>query len=111
MDVGVEIRRAVDSGKVLIGYRECEKNVLKGIGRLLIVSKQFENKKIEKLKHIANVAGIPFMQFEGSPAELGAICGRPHTVSTMLVLEEGKSKIVEIHKRGEKSKKKQANAK
>ncbi|MCX8190394.1 MAG: 50S ribosomal protein L30e [Candidatus Diapherotrites archaeon] len=106
METGVEIRRAVDSGKVLIGYRECEKNVLKGIGRLLVVSKQFEKKKIEKLKHIADIAGIPFMYFEGSPAELGAICGKPHTVSTILILDEGKSKIIEIGKRGEKGKKK-----
>ncbi|MEM4662479.1 MAG: 50S ribosomal protein L30e [Candidatus Diapherotrites archaeon] len=104
MEIENEIRRAIESGKVVLGYRECEKNVLKGIGRLLIVSKRFEKKKVEKLEHIAEVAKIPFLSFDRSPMELGAICGKPYAVSTILVLDAGKSKIMEAVKRGEKKK-------
>lgn len=99
MDIETEIRRAVDSGKVLIGFRECEKNVLKGIGKLLIVSKKLDEKKREKLKHIADVSEIPCIELEKGPMELGAICGKPYRASVMLIIDPGKSKVLEATKK------------
>ena len=104
MDMEKEIRRAVDTGKVLFGFRECEKNVLKGIGKLLIVSDNLESEKKEKLKYCAELSEIPCFDFEKSSLALGALCGKPHAVSAMLILDPGKSKILEITKKSSEKK-------
>ncbi len=102
MDVEKEIRRAVDTGKTVFGFRECEKNVLKGIGKLLIVSSNLEKEKKEKLKYFAELSNIAFFEFEKSSLDLGALCGRPHSISAMLIIDPGKSKVLEIAKSSEK---------
>lgn len=102
MDVEKEIRRAADTGKVLFGFRECEKNVLKGIGKLLIVSVNLESEKKERLRYCAELSEIPCFDFKKDSLALGAVCGKPHAVSAMLILDPGKSKILELQKSSEK---------
>ena len=104
MQAEKEIRRAVDTGKVIMGFRECEKNVLKGIGKLLIISNSVDEKKKEKLKYVAELSGIPFFDFEKSSIKLGALCGKPYAVSVMLILDPGKSKVLEITKKSREKK-------
>jgi len=104
MDIESEIRRAVDSGKVLIGFRECEKSVLKGIGKLLILSKKLDKKKKEKMKYIAELSGIPYLDFEKGSMKLGALCGKPYRASAILILDPGKSKVLEATKKSSEKK-------
>ena len=104
MDSEKEIRRAVDTGKVIIGFRECEKNVLKGIGKLLIVSGSVDEKKKEKLRYIAELSEIPYFDFKNTSMKLGALCGKPYPISVMLIMEPGKSKVLEITKKGSEKK-------
>jgi len=95
VDVSKEIRRAVDTGKVLFGWRETEKTVLGGSAKLVIVSSDLPAEDKEVLLAKALVAGIPVYAFTGSAVELGSLCGKPHTVRAMAVLDEGKSKVLE----------------
>jgi large subunit ribosomal protein L30e len=96
MDEKAEIRRAVDTGKVLFGLRESELNVLKGNGKMLVVSSNLDPKKMESLRHVAGLSKIPFHVFEGDSIQLGSVCGKPFAVSALLVQDTGKSKVTDL---------------
>ena len=96
MDERTEIRRAVDTGKVSFGYRQVEKSVLRGEGKLVVVTKNLAGKKAEKLKHVSGISGVNFYNFDGTSLQLGAVCGKPFAVSALLVIDEGKSKVLEL---------------
>ncbi len=98
MEVNIEIRRAVDTGKAQFGEKQAEKNILKGNGELIIISSNTKKLLKERLEHYAKLSEIPFYEFPGTSVELGSICGKPFPVSVLTVLSKGKSKILEIKK-------------
>ncbi|MBU0636584.1 50S ribosomal protein L30e [Candidatus Micrarchaeota archaeon] len=98
IDTAKEIRRAVDTGKVVFGFRQTEKNVLKGKGQIVIVSRNCPQRLSEKIQYLSQIAGIPFFELERNALYLGSICGKPFLVSSLLVLDKGKSKVLEIPK-------------
>jgi len=106
MEVNIEIRRAVDTGKVNFGEKQTEKNILKGNGELIIISSNAKKLLKERLEHYAQLSEIPFYEFQGTSIELGSVCGKPFPISVMTILSKGKSKILEIKDQKEKTKKK-----
>lgn len=106
VDNNKEIRRAVDTGKVLFGWRSTERNVLKGNGKLVILSANAPKQTAEKAMHLAAVAKMPVFDFPGTGQELGSVCGKPFVASIMLVQDTGKSKVLEIV--GEKAERRSA---
>ena len=96
MDINIEIRRAVDTGKVNFGEKQAEKNILKGNGELIIISSNAKKLLKERLQHYAKLSEIPFYEFQGTSTELGSVCGKPFPVSVITVLNKGKSEILEI---------------
>ncbi|MFH1663438.1 MAG: 50S ribosomal protein L30e [archaeon] len=103
MDINIEIRRAVETGKVSFGEKTAEKNILKGNGELIIISSNAKKLLKERLEHYAKLSEIPFFEFKGTSVELGSVCGKPFPVSAMTVLSKGKSKILEFDKTPEKT--------
>ncbi|MBU1120681.1 MAG: 50S ribosomal protein L30e [archaeon] len=93
IDEKKEIRRAVDTGTVLFGSKQSERNILKGKGELIIISNNTDKAIKERIIGIGNIAQIPFYEFKGNSIELGAVCGKPFPISVMIVLKKGKSKI------------------
>jgi large subunit ribosomal protein L30e len=91
-----EIRRAVDTGKVLFGTRQGEYSVKQGKGKLLILTKNTPVYTAEKMQHIASISEIPVYTFQGTGLELGEVCGKPFVVSSLLVLDVGKSKVADL---------------
>ena len=96
--MGNELRRAVDTGKVVFGSKEVEKSLLKDSGKGVIVSSTLQKLEKEKLKKIAALADIPFFEFEGTALELGAVCGKPFRISAAMVSDQGKSKVLSLLK-------------
>lgn len=104
IDQATEIRRAVDTGEVLFGIRETEKSVLHGKGELIIISSNCPIRSAEKLRHFSGIFGIPMIDFPGSGLELGAVCGKPFVVSTLVVINPGKSKVIGLTQTAAKAK-------
>ncbi len=96
VDTNKEIRRAVDTGKVSFGYKTCQKNLSKGEGELIIVSNNMPLNEKEKLEQLAKTENKKFFVYQDSGLTLGSICGKPFVVSAMIILDKGKSKILEI---------------
>ena len=93
-DAGKEIRRAVDTGKVEFGTKESIHSLRHGSGQLLVICQNMPELVAEDLRHLAKLAEIPVYAFAGNGLELGSVCGKPYVVSTLLVLDEGKSKVL-----------------
>jgi large subunit ribosomal protein L30e len=104
MDANIEIRRAVETGKVNFGEKTAEKNILKGNGELIIISSTAKKTIKERLEHYAKLSEIPFYEFQGTSTDLGSVCGKPFPVSVMTILSKGKSKILEVKDSKEKEK-------
>jgi large subunit ribosomal protein L30e len=96
MDANTEIRRAVDTGKVTFGTKESEYSLKLGEGQILILSQNTPLLTIEKLTHLAALSNVPVYRFAGNGLELGSVCGKPFVISSLLVLDQGKSKASEI---------------
>lgn len=93
-EAGKEIRRAVDTGKVEFGTKESVHALRHGEGQLLVIAQNTPELVVEDLKHLAKLAEIPVYLFAGNGHELGSVCGKPFVISTLLVREEGKSKVL-----------------
>jgi len=98
IDAAREIRRAVDTGKVVFGEKQSEKSILKGEGELVIISENTPARVKEMVGVQAGVSGMPVYGFAGSARELGAVCGKPFVVSVMAVKDAGKSKVLDLAK-------------
>ena len=94
VDLSKEIRRAVDSGKVVFGTKQTEKSLLVGKSRLVIIASNAPELALEKVYHQASVGGIPKIKFDGSGLQLGSICGKPFSILMMSVEDPGKSTII-----------------
>jgi large subunit ribosomal protein L30e len=99
IDANKQIRWAVDSGKVSFGKKSAEKSLLKGEGQLVIISANAPQQEAERVRALSKIAGIPIYSFKGNGIELGSVCGKPFVVSTMLVMDAGKSKVLELAKK------------
>ncbi len=95
-EAGKEIRRAVDTGKVLFGTKESLYSLKHGDGLLLVVTKNAPVLGLEEMNHIASLANVPVYKFAGNGLELGSVCGKPYVISTLLVTNEGKSKVLQL---------------
>lgn len=102
IDAKKEIRRAVDTGKVIFGMKQSEKSILKGKGELIIISSNANDLVKERLEEIGRISEIPSYGFDGTALELGSVCGKPFPVSVMVVLSKGKSQAAELKEKKEK---------
>ena len=96
IEVNKEIRRAVDTGKVAFGYKQCQKSLMKGEGELIIFSSNIPKNKKEIIKHLADVEGKKVYDYTQPGLTLGSICGKPFVVSTLIILDKGKSQVTEL---------------
>ena len=86
MDIERGIRVAVDTGKVILGSNKAIQAIKLGNG---------ENVKAD-IEAYSKLSEMPVYTFEGSSVELGSICGKPFTVSVLIIQEPGDSNILEI---------------
>jgi large subunit ribosomal protein L30e len=93
-DLTNDIRLAVDSGKTAIGLNTVISSIKENDAKVIIVATKNKEGNLQDLMHMANVAGIKVIPFEGNPVELGAVCGKPFSVSAVSVIEPGNSNIL-----------------
>ncbi|MCD6279960.1 50S ribosomal protein L30e [Candidatus Micrarchaeota archaeon] len=96
MDIIKAIRLAVDSGKVIVGMRECKRSIINGKGKIVILSKNCPRDAAKDIEYYSNIANIPFLRYDGTSLDLGQVCGYPYPVSVMVVIDEGDSDILNV---------------
>ena len=94
MTVDVELKRAFKTGKIEIGMKDTEKSVLFGTAKAVVMVSSVNSADKVRMKHICELAKIPFVLLNHIPLELGTIIGLSYPVSAVSVIDEGKSKIL-----------------
>jgi large subunit ribosomal protein L30e len=95
MDINRALRMAIDTGKVLLGAKETERALKNKKVQLVILAsncQQSYRSKFYKYK------SVPKYKFSGTNIELGSACGKPFPISSIAVLDEGSSKIMDLVK-------------
>ncbi|MCL5433476.1 MAG: 50S ribosomal protein L30e [Candidatus Marsarchaeota archaeon] len=94
-DISGSIRLAVDSGEVVLGVRSSVAAIRDNTAKLIIVASQNKKGLVEDVEHIAKLADIKIVKFDGNSMDLGVVCGKQHSVSSLAVISPGNSKILE----------------
>lgn len=96
MDIERGIRVAVDTGKVILGSNKTIQAIKLGNGELVVMAANAPKTLKDDIETYSKLSDIPVYTFEGSSVELGSICGKPFTVTTLIIQEPGDSNILEI---------------
>jgi large subunit ribosomal protein L30e len=95
-DLNSDIRLAVDSGKTAIGANEVIRALKTDKAKLVIVAATSSDSSKMDINHLAKLGDVKVITFGGNPIELGAVCGKPYSVSTLAIIEAGNSNILNI---------------
>ncbi|MGB9732791.1 MAG: 50S ribosomal protein L30e [Candidatus Micrarchaeia archaeon] len=93
-DLARDIRLAVDTGKVALGYREVVKSISSSEAKAVVVAARGKKSMVDDIVHMCNVAGIKVIKFSEGSMELGLICGKPYSVNALAVIDQGHSNIL-----------------
>jgi large subunit ribosomal protein L30e len=96
MDIERGIRVAVDTGKVILGSNKSLQAIKLGNGELVVMAANAPKTLKDDVETYSKLSEIPVHTFDGSSVDLGSICGKPFTVSVLVVQEPGDSNILEL---------------
>ena len=94
MDIERGIRVAVDTGKVILGSNKSLQAIKLGNGELAIIAENAPKDVKADVETYAKLSEMPVYTFEGSSVELGSICGKPFTVTVLVVQEPDRKSVV-----------------
>ncbi|MCL4381735.1 50S ribosomal protein L30e [Candidatus Marsarchaeota archaeon] len=94
-DLSSDIRLAVDSGEVVFGLRSVLKSIKENTTKLIIATSKNKEQNLLEIKHLASISNTRIITFEGNPIALGALCGKPFSVSMLSIIKPGNSRILE----------------
>ena len=92
VDIKRALRNVQETGEISMGMKETIKALKKKKVKLVIVSKNCPHIDVSAFKAYK----VPIYTYDGSNAELGAACGKPFSVSTLAIIDGGKSDILTL---------------
>ena len=93
MDFNASLRRAIKTGKVILGQNNTEKCIKKGKAQM---GRHRRNCPENFKSHTHRIENIFIHTFEGSSVALGKACGKPFMVSTLAIVSPGESDILSL---------------
>lgn len=60
----------------------------------VIIATKGKKEIIDDIVHTCSVAQVKVLKFNGNSLELGALCGKPHSVNALAVIKAGSSNIL-----------------
>ena len=90
IDEARALKLAVDTGKVWLGAKRVRQAVAAKRAKLVVLAANAPEATM------AGLAGVKVHRFAGTNAELGAACGKPFSVSALVVLDPGDSNILSL---------------
>lgn len=96
MDISKELKVALKSGKVELGYKVGLKTLAKKKAKLVVVSSNTPEDLFSKIKSAAGE--VPVYKYPGSSWDLGGLCGKSFPVTTITVIDPGESGILKLER-------------
>lgn len=93
-DLNNDLRLAVDTGDVVIGSRAVAKAVSANKAKAVVVASKGRKEAVDDLVHACKIAEVKVIRFNGNSLDLGAVCGKPHSVNGLAIVEAGNSNIL-----------------
>ncbi|MDD3574442.1 50S ribosomal protein L30e [Methanospirillum sp.] len=93
MDFNTSLRRAIKTGKVILGQNETKESINKGSAKLVVVA---ANCPSEFSSYLSGKDDVKTYTYEGSGVQLGRACGKPFIVSALAIEESGDSDILTL---------------
>lgn len=90
------IRRTIETGKVVLGYKRSLNLSLKGGAKLIIVAGNSPQTLKDQIENNCSKTKTPCKEVSFTSLEVGSFCGKPYPVSLLSVIEEGNSEILKI---------------
>ncbi|MGI6471799.1 MAG: 50S ribosomal protein L30e [Candidatus Methanomethylophilaceae archaeon] len=90
IDISRALRAAIATGKVDFGVDQTEKAIKAGKAQMIILARNCPSKTL------AEAEGVKIHRYRGNNMELGALCGKPFSVSALAVIDKGSSNILTL---------------
>jgi len=92
MDINRALKLAVKTGKVYFGIKQAIKAARAGEAKLFIKASNFPEEEVQNLEELE----VPNYTYTGNNYELGAVCGKPFSISILSVVGPGESDIMDL---------------
>ena len=102
MDAETAIRLAVKSGKAVFGANRTLHLLRTGSPRVIVLAANAPTEVTNEIDKLSSANKVPIHKFRSNSWDLGQICGRPHMVAAMAVLEPGDADISALTGAGKK---------
>ncbi len=88
MDIERDLRIAIDTGKVIFGIKEAEKAVKNRSAKLVVLASNCPSRYLKRQPF------VKMLEFSGDNFALGALCGKPFSISAVAVIDPGESNVI-----------------
>ena len=89
VDISRALKSAITTGKVQFGLDQTVKAVKDGKAQMIILARNCPSKDLKD-------ANVKVHVYEGNNMELGALCGKPFSVSALVIIDKGSSNILTL---------------
>lgn len=93
-DLANDIRLAVDSGEVAVGLNKVLDSIKAHISKTIVMASTNKKETLDDVNHVAKIADVRVLKFNGTSMDLGAVCGKPFSVSVLSIIKPGNSNIL-----------------
>ena len=90
IDIGRALKAAISTGKVEFGLDQTTKAVKAKKAQMIVLARNCPSEELKSCKD------VKVHVFEGNNMELGALCGKPFSVSALAIIDKGSSNILTL---------------
>ena len=90
VDISKALKAAISTGKVEFGVDQTEKAVKAGKAQMIVLSSNCPSAAL------VNNKDVKIHIYSGNNMELGALCGKPFSVSALAIIDKGTSDILTL---------------
>ncbi len=90
VDISRALKAAITTGRVEFGVDQTEKAVREGKAQMIILAENCPSRVL------MGGTDVKTHLYEGNNMELGALCGKPFSVSALAVIDKGTSNILTL---------------
>ena len=90
IDIGRALKSAISTGKVEFGVDQTTKAVKDGKAQMVILARNCPSAELK------GDIGVRVHLYDGNNMELGALCGKPFSVSALVIIDKGSSNILTL---------------
>jgi large subunit ribosomal protein L30e len=94
MDIARQLKQGIISGKIVFGQRQTASQCSKGDARMVLVAANCPESFIDELR--TSHPSVPVHQVTMVNRQLGAACGKPFPVSSLCIIDQGQSDLLQL---------------